>query len=450
MVETVQKLKDVINDDNRYEIPHAQVADLQLRAANELFQHRKTAIKFLGHRAEEAGVSEIRGLEDLVGLLFAHTTYKSYPEPWLTEQKWPMLTKWVDTMSTHRVTGVDFDGVNDVDDWIKRLETVGSYLSCSSGTTGKPAMLNASMADIERSTKNIVSSFSWSAGVRPERKYRLFGLAPVTDTVRNLKSSEVVLNTFGKPGAELFRYPVPPITLGAVTSMVALRKRVADGVAQPEEIAQFEATSASRQAQVDAAVGISARALVEARHDPLFIQGMWGTLYKVAEEVRAMGYSAKDFNPENMFFSAGGLKGAVLPPNYREFVFETFNIAPARVGQHYSMQELATGMPRCKAGRYHLPPWLICLLLDQNGDNLIDVRPGMGEVEGRAGFFDISLDGRWNGVISGDKIFITYDKCECGSHSPSIRDEITRYADLPGGDKITCAGTVDAYVKGLT
>jgi hypothetical protein len=69
---------------------------------------------------------------------------------------------------------------------------------------------------------------------------------------------------------------------------------------------------------------------------------------------------------------------------------------------------------------------------------------------GRAGFFDISVDGRWNGVISGDKIAITYDACDCGARSPSIRDNITRYADLSGGDKITCAGTVDAYVRGIS
>lgn len=35
------------------------------------------------------------------------------------------------------------------------------------------------------------------------------------------------------------------------------------------------------------------------------------------------------------------------------------------------------------------------------------------------------------------------------AHSPSIRDDIVRYADLAGGDKITCTGTVDAYVRGI-
>jgi hypothetical protein len=53
-------------------------------------------------------------------------------------------------------------------------------------------------------------------------------------------------------------------------------------------------------------------------------------------------------------------------------------------------------------------------------------------------------------VISGDRIAIQFKPCACGSRSPSIRDDIQRYADLEGDDKIGCAGTVDAYVRGAS
>jgi hypothetical protein len=104
-------------------------------------------------------------------------------------------------------------------------------------------------------------------------------------------------------------------------------------------------------------------------------------------------------------------------------------------------------LPRCRAGRYHIAPWLICLPLDQSGDKLLPM--ASGEIEGRAAFFDLSLDGRWGGVISGDRIVVDHGKCACGNQSASIRDNITRYADLPGGDKISCSGTIDAYVRGV-
>ena len=76
-------------------------------------------------------------------------------------------------------------------------------------------------------------------------------------------------------------------------------------------------------------------------------------------------------------------------------------------------------------------------------------QPASGEVEGRAAFFDLSLDGRWGGVISGDRIRVTYDPCGCGNRSPSVHEDIQRYADMASGDKIACSGTIDAYVRGV-
>ena len=95
-----------------------------------------------------------------------------------------------------------------------------------------------------------------------------------------------------------------------------------------------------------------------------------------------------------------------------------------------------------------MPPWVVPLILDKAGDNLLPEVDG--EYEGRAAFFDLSIDGRWGGVISGDRVSIDFGPCACGAKGPSIRDNIVRYADLEGDDKIGCAGTVDAYVRGLS
>jgi hypothetical protein len=239
------------------------------------------------------------------------------------------------------------------------------------------------------------------------------------------------------------------MTVGGLTKMVVLRKKIADGTAAPSELQDYEETSAERQKYIDDAVGIAAKAIVEARHDKLHVTGLWSGLYNVAKAVRDMGYSAKDFNPENSIYVGGGLKRAVLPDDYREFVYETFNIQPERNYQNYSMQELHSGMPRCREGnRYHIPPWVVPLILDKPGDNLLPIEDG--EYEGRAAFFDLSIDGRWGGVISGDRVSIDYRPCACGARGPSIRDDIARFADLEGDDKIGCAGTVDAYVRGAS
>ena len=54
-------------------------------------------------------------------------------------------------------------------------------------------------------------------------------------------------------------------------------------------------------------------------------------------------------------------------------------------------------------------------------------------------------------VITGDRIALDHAPCACGNAGPSIRDDIARFADLvTGDDKIGCAGTVDAYVRGVS
>lgn len=443
----VEGLKQLAGARDRFDLSAADLLPRQIAAADELLQDRVGRIRLLRNRAETSGITTIREPNDIVPLLFAHTAYKSYPEGWLTERKWDRLGKWLETVSSHPVAEVDVAYVRDIDDWINWLQAAGHFVSCSSGTTGKSAMMNGSAADMEWSRGDSVGAFSWGSGVTPAQDRKIFGLAPVASVPRNLVIRDALVKAYGVPGATPFIYPVPPITIGQITGMVALRKSMADGTAKPADIAAYEANSARRQQTVDEAVGVSADALVQARTDKLFLSGLWASLYKVAEAVRARGFGGKDFCADNCIYIGGGLKGAVLPPNYRQYVFETFNLSSSRVFQMYGMQEINTGMPRCPAGRYHVAPWLMCLVLDQAGEKLI---PAVGEVEGRAAFFDLSLDGRWGGVISGDKITVNYGKCECGNRSPSIRDDIARYADLAGGDKITCAGTIDAYVRGVT
>ena len=444
----VEKLTRLVEAEDRYNISFADLRGAQLEAMNERFQERKDQIKLVGHRAREAGVTAVHSPEDVVKLLLPHTAYKSYPESWLVGGRWDRLSRWLDTVSTHRVPADQVSDTADVDGWIEKLAGNGFFVSCSSGTTGKSAMLVASRKDMDWCRKEAVAAYSWGSGVKPAQDRRIFGMAAVAHVARNVATGEAYTAAMQDPNYERFAYPVPPITVGGLTQMVVLRKAIAEGTARPEEIGAFEKISAARQKAVDDAVGITAQAVVEARRSKLHVTGLWAGLYNVARAVREMGYSAKDFHPENSIYVGGGLKRAKLPDDYREFVYETFNIRPERSYQNYSMQELHSGMPRCRAGgRYHMPPWVVPLILDKTGDNLLPMSGS--EYEGRAAFFDLSLDGRWGGIISGDRISIDFSPCACGARGPSIRDNIVRYADLEGDDKIGCAGTVDAYVRGV-
>jgi hypothetical protein len=448
MGEAVNRLTRLVHRDDRFDYDHAEIHAAQIAALDERFQQQHGAIRLLGHRAEAAGLTAIRHAEEAAQLLFPHTAYKSYPESWLIEQRWDRMARWLDTVSSRRVPVDAVKDASDIDDWIARLQAHGFHVSCSSGTTGKSAMLVASDSDMAWVGVETVACYAWGSGVAPARDRRMFGLAPVASVPRNQVSGAAQIAAYQDPAHERFAYPVSPITVGTLTEMVVLRKKIADGTALPGEIAAFDARSAARQREVDGAVDLAAEALIAARADKLHLGGLWGGLYTVARAVRDRGFARADFHPENSIYVGGGLKRAQLPPDYQEFVRDTFNIRPERDFQNYSMQELHSGMPRCrKGGRYHLPPWVVPLILDKAGEQLLPI--GQGEYEGRAAFFDLSIEGRWGGVISGDRVAIDFSPCACGQRGPSIRDNVARYADLEGDDKIGCAGTVDAYVRGV-
>ena len=175
---TVERLTSLVNSDERFAIPYADLRDAHVEAMNERFQERKGRIKLLAFRAKEAGTEEIRSEDDMVPLLFPHTAYKSYPESFLTEQKWDRLGKWLGTISPYPIAPIETSDIDDIDVWIDRLAAEGHYVSCSSGTTGKSAMLIASENDMDWSRLDTVGVFSWGSGVKPERDRRMFGVAP--------------------------------------------------------------------------------------------------------------------------------------------------------------------------------------------------------------------------------------------------------------------------------
>jgi hypothetical protein len=441
------RLVGLVDADNAFDYDPAEIRERQLAAIDERFKDRVEKIKLLQNRAETGGVREVRGMADVVPLLFAHTAYKSYPESWLMDQKWERMGKWLDTVSTNRVTPIEAAGVQGLDDWLVKLEGQGHYVSCSSGTTGKCAMMNATTADLDFSGHSLLQALVWQ-GLAPNHDRKMISLGQVAASPRNRATGRPMAEAVSLPGEPPFAPDVPPITIGGIVDMVVLRKKMAEGTAKPAEIAHYEAQAAEREKAVESAVEQAAEALIANREQKLHIMGLFVPFYKVAERVRARGFSAKDFHPENSCFISGGLKRVQLPDDYKDFVFGTFNLTGHRICQTYGMQELNTNAPKCRCGRYHMAPWVMLLPLDESGERLVEP-PASGEFEARAAFFDLSLDGRWGGVISGDKIRVSYDRCACGARSPSVGEDIQRYADLASGDKIACAGTIDAYVRGV-
>jgi hypothetical protein len=148
------------------------------------------------------------------------------------------------------------------------------------------------------------------------------------------------------------------------------------------------------------------------------------------------------FAPGSFVMTGGGMKGFKdAPDDWEGYIKDYFGIDT--IGMFYGMSEVMSMSPRCSAGNFHILPVTIPLLFDRD----MKLLPRKGAQTGRYAFFDLMAQTYWGGFISGDEITIHWEEdCPCGWKQPYVGPVITRYAEMEGGDdKITCAGTAQAY-----
>ncbi|MCU1656983.1 MAG: hypothetical protein JWO57_1639 [Pseudonocardiales bacterium] len=419
--------------------------ELQLAAARERFAELRPRIRLLDQRASDMGVDGIEKLDDLVPVLFAHTAYKSYPASFVDKGQWERLTLWFSTVSSTSMDGVDLDGVVDVDDWIARLEAAGHGVFSSSGTSGKASFIDQTQGDIDRIADLLTRLWGWPSPPPRDNSRPLFSLTPSAGPARLVYAYQAQAKYTGRPGA-IYTLTDEPIRMGELNRIMRLQQALASGKATPAEVAQFEAGIAGRAEDMRESYRRIALALDAHRHEPIVFHGSWPQVWALLEVCRDVGIAEGGFHPESIYLGSGGTKGMNLPDDYQEQVARFFG--GARRYRGYGMSETSTHSPVCEHGRYHVPPWLTLFVLDETGE-AVRYAP-TGPVTGRAAYWDPVWDGHWGATISGDWITADYGRCPCGRPGPSVEDSVRRAKDVIGieDDKISCAGAIEAYVRG--
>jgi len=432
-------LSDVAPDDwpNR-----AELEPLWLRAVNERLAQQRERIPVLGRLAEEVGIDRIERFDDLIPLLFAHSNYKSYPEGFIAKGRWNLMNKWLDTLSSMRIGDVGVEGDGDQDDWVERLHAVGQKAYVTSGTTGKNSFLPQTQSDEDLSLKMLLQSTRRQPLFAGGERRPIFIFGPKHGYHRAALHFRTLVETFGLADASYF-LTEEPMRIAEITRIGDLRKRIAEGTAMPSEIAAYERETAAKQAANAQRLDELMDALIEHRHEPMYVVGFWAQYWLIVERARARGVAAGEFHPDTVITGGGGTKGAVMPPDYEAQILGFFGISSDQVTGGYGMSEVSTALGEVD-GRYRPAPWVIPLLLDDTGEKLIDQEDG--QADGRFAFFDASLEGRWGGVITGDHVTVDF-----ATRTPTVvAGSIERYSALEGGDdKLTCAGTIDSYVRGV-
>jgi hypothetical protein len=275
----------------------------------------------------------------------------------------------------------------------------------------------------------------------------MFWLGPMVGRNSAVEAAISNAENWGRPG-EIYSLK-EPLLISEVSRDAAMRKKMVEGTATPGEIKSYEEQLGAKVSRTMQEMTGLADKILERRREPMYLTGMWAQHMLILRRARELGIGDGEFHPQTVVGAGGGVKGVALPPDYKEQV-DRFYGPVIRPGS-YGMTEMASMLPRCEAGRYHAPPSLIMLPLDGPGEKLLGPRDadGSSQVTGRFGFLDLLYEGRWGGIITGDKVTVDYsEKCPCGRPGPVVLDTIGRFAQVGEDDHIGCAGTIDAYIRG--
>jgi hypothetical protein len=409
-----------------------------------IFAIRRQQVQVLDRRARDCAVSAIDEVDQLIPLLFSHTTYKSYPLAFIKNGLWDRMTRWLGTLSAVSLNGIDLEGIADVDDWVDRLWNAGHLVNTTSGTSGKVSFLNRSRSDDDFLRRSLTVSTCWPNPITPDNSRHYFFFGPRSGPYLLVISANQTASLFGRTDS-LNYLSNDRLRLTSITEAAEMRLKMADGTATPEDVRRFEQSTVAQVAERKQRFDAMTQRVIELRSEPLFLSGGWAQIWDVMQQARAQGVRDGDFHPDTVILSGGGSKGTSLPPNYRSVIMEFFG--KVRTMQGYGMSEMSRGFPLCEAGNYHQVPWIIPFVLDHEGAKPVGDRTG--RVDGRFAYLDLSNEARWNGLITGDRVTIDFSgHCPCGRPGLVVLPDISRYANLGEEDKIGCAGTIESYIRG--
>jgi hypothetical protein len=442
--------------DELFAIPAGEIEEMRLRFAQRRFAENRPKVEFLDKLAKNQQLDEINELDDLVPVLFAHTAYKSYPISLLENSRFDRLTQWLGQLTSHDVSHLDVTGIDTIEDWLLLIEAETPVrIATSSATSGKVSFLPRSldeMSAFHATYRQMTLPF------HDERGFDLNNcdLALIQFNYRygfnvNHQRLEELISHVAKSDDRC--YALFPGRLSP--DMLSLAGRIATAhakgstakvniptalAARHEEFVQFQKDRPKLVRQ------FVERLSKELAGQQVATLGGWTSILDAIFIGEEMGIKNL-FSPDSLVTTGGGLKGRLdVPDDYKERALAFFGVPD--VIDTYGMTEETAYTKRCPHDHYHVPPYMVPFVLDPDTGESLGRR---GTTTGRFAFFDPFALTYWGGFISGDAVTLHWDGgCPCGRTGGYLDGEVTRYSALRGGDdRISCAGSPDAYDSAL-
>jgi hypothetical protein len=439
-----------------HSVPREEAEAVQLAGLNLRLAQRREQIQTLAKFVDAQGIGEIATLDNGAKVLFNHDVYKSYPVSLLAKGRFDQLTKWLDRLTPHDLSAVDVSACRSIDDWLVTLrDKTEMDVATSSGTSGTMSFFPRSKKDYWIAATAIkvqlLQKFgqpvNWEEFEAPRHALTPF----YNDGHSTVARIPVYFKELFCKGDDRLLHTALPFKASADLMWLAARVRAAQAKGDGSKVDVPDSLLARKdeweelnrkipQMQAD----FIRKLIPELAGERVIALGITAMFFEIARDGLAQGARAS-FAPGSAVMGGGGGKGIVLPDDYEQTICRFFGVE--RLNDGYGMTEQNGFMVSCEAGRFHLPPWATLFLLDPETGAVL---PREGQQAGRAAFFDMTHDGSWGGIVSGDRVEASYETCACGRSTVHLSRKIQRFSELAGGDdKITCAATPGAQADAL-
>lgn len=363
-----------------------------LRSGVLVDNHRRYLAEVPAYRglAEDRGVGADADLGAIrAELIMTEELFKGYDPAWPAADT-AALTRWLATIST-----VDTDGAaitsTGLDAWRTEMKSHGVAITFSSGTGGQPSLV-------------------------PRDHLTLAALR---------SSSGVRLPWALEPGSyDCVLFTLPGMGLGIQSGAAGL----AAGAANVHRVAPPPGHSGDGDPTREA-MGRATEFLRRAAdgHRPVLLYGPPSGVAHLATYLSETATSLA-LPASSCVVTGGGWKGGT--PRDPAVLFATLaehlGVERARCVDTFSSAELNTVFVTCARGRYHVPPVVEALVLDDL------LRPVEGdEAEGRLAVLDPFARSYPGFLTTGDAVRLRHDDCACGLAGTTLSPPIVRASGAP-------------------
>jgi len=367
-----------------------------LRRAHRRYVRRLPVYRRLAEDQGLGGPASVAAIVD--ELMITSDVFKSYDPRWLEDRSFDRMTQWLGDRFT-RAPSASLDGVTSVAEWRRRLARDEVFLTLSTGTSGRLSFVPRDGETLQALTSN-----------------GAFTIPPLWDG----DDEDVDCLVLGPAGRG--------------KGMEVVTRAVARSVRRSHLLSGTDADAEPDEAAWDAALQFLRRSAREQRRVLVF--GTPGHVEQACQ--RLAGGRPLRLAAGSVVLTGGGRKGAQPADGValRDRIADELGVDGRQQVDAYSAAELNFVLMTCAYGRYHVPPTVEAVVLD---DALMQI--DAEEAAGTLGFLDPFALSYPGFIVPGDRALLSRLPCRCGLLGPSIVGEIVRAA---GFEARGCAGVATA------